>query len=83
MLKHSLKLTVIGLAFFCMSGQMARKEVKEVPSVQCAVNEIELQKEQPKESKEKKSAARRVIDDEGHTTMNRKGAAKKAMELEE
>ena len=74
------KVTVLSVfAFFCMSGQMTRKDVRDVPSTQIVINEVELQNEKPK-AKEKKSAARRSM--EGQTTMARKSSAKRAMALE-
>lgn len=83
MLKHSLKIAVVSLsAFFCLSGQFARKDVQEVPSTQCAINEIELQKEEPvkQQQPKRKSAAKKSMEDNGQRTIVRKSAAKRSME---
>lgn len=82
MLKHSLKIVVVSLsAFFCLSGQVARKDVQEIPSTQCAANEIELEKEESvKQQPKRKGAAKRSMEDNGQRTIVRKSAAKRSME---
>ncbi len=78
------KMAMLGIAaFFCMAGQVPRKEVQEVPSTQCVTNEVELQKESAKKSNGRKGAAKRVVEESEPTAMNRKSAAKRSMEFEE
>lgn len=80
MIKNVFAVTVLGAtAFFCLSGQIARKEVEEVLSTQCAINEVELQKAQEDRSQVRKSAAKKAMEDTGQTTY-RKSAAKRVME---
>ena len=80
---NSAKIALLGFtAFFCLSGQIPRKEVEEVPSTQC-VTGAEVQKEKMSQQHERQSAAKKSMQDNGQTTMNRKSAAKNAMKREE
>jgi len=65
-------------AVLCFSGQSPRKEVEPIPNAECTTNTVEIQQEAPKKSNERKSAAKRSM--EADTSMNQKGAAKRAME---
>lgn len=79
MWKNSFRIGLSIAAFLCISGQMARKEIQEVPSTQItAENEIEIKQELPK--KQKKSAAKRSMDESYQMTMDRKSAARRSME---
>lgn len=81
---RSYKWTLLGLAALLgISGQTPRKDVQEIPTTQCTTNDIEVQevqKESSKKIKERKSAARRAMENHSHTTMARKSAAKRSME---
>lgn len=77
-----LKMTVVSLAAMtCFSGQAPRKQVQEVPANEEVYQDIPLQNIPA--NKQRKSAAQkaRELEESGNTTMvERKGAAKRAME---
>ena len=78
------QLLIVGfLGFLCFSGQSPRKEVQEITTVECVNNELETESSAMKKDEERKSAARRTREHTGHTTMNPKSAAKRAIEREE
>ena len=65
MLKDSVNLVAVTMsAFFCISGQMPRKEIEEVPSTQCVTQEIEVKQEEPPASQERNSAAKKSMEDQ-------------------
>ena len=78
------QLLIVGfLGFSCIAGQSPRKEVEEITTVEDSKEEFKREAPVVRKEVVRKSAAKRAMEDTGHTTLIPKGAAKKVVEAEE